>query len=507
VTRGRTALSREQQEKNEVLVKAVRGRRGLALVALGLLVGGCGGSSKGRYGGVVSATVSTSELSSQGGSVTIEAQVSATNTSTVYALLTLAGAAPLRVDLANTTGSHYAGTVHLPANPGGGDQVYRVEIYARNLLNELLGPVSAGTITVRGSGAVTDLPPAVTAADLSPASLPAAGGNVEVTVQVEDRDRTPVQQVYLLITGASGTTRLDLVRTAGDAQKGTYQGTFSAPPNATPTAAFYVVSAYAEDTGNLKTGPIFVGSVQVAGVAVAMDRPPTVSQPQVTPVTLPDSGGTVTVSVEVEDRDETPVRTVTLEVIRPDATVEQVPLARTAGTAQAGTYQGQFVVPDNPATGAALYVVVAYAEDTADQQTGPIFVGNVSVAGKGVPVDQPPTVSQAQVTPTELTFEGGPIALEATVTDPDASGVESVFAEITQPDRTIRRVSLARIAGDAAHGTYRGTLDLPGNAGTVAQTYEVVIGARDTAQLSATPVTAGRVTVAALQPPPEPPSD
>jgi len=106
-----------------------------------------------------------------------------------------------------------------------------------------------------------------------------------------------------------------------------------------------------------------------------------------------------------------------------------------------------------------------------------------------------------------LTFEGGPITLEATVTDPDASGAESVFAEITQPDRTIRRVSLARIAGDAAHGTYRGTLDLPGNAGTVAQTYEVVVGARDTAQLSATPVTAGWVTVAALQPPPEPPSD
>lgn len=475
-------------------------------MALGLMVWGCGGGSKGRYGGVVSFRVSTTELTSQGGPVTIEAQVN-TNTSTVYALLTLAGAAPLRVDMAPTTGSLYAGTVRLPANPGVGDQVYRVEIYTRNLLNELLGPVSAGTVTVRGSGAEVDLPPALTASDLSPASLPAAGGNVEVTVQVEDQDQTPVQQVYLLITGAAGTTRLDLARTAGDARKGTYRGTLALPPNATPTAAFYVVSAYAEDTGNRKTGPIFVGSVQVAGVAAGIDRPPVVSQPQVAPVTLPDSGGTVTVSVEVEDRDETPVRAVTLEVIRPDATAESVPLARIAGTAQAGTYRGQFTVPENLETGAALYVVVAYAEDTADQKAGPIFVGNVSVAGKGAPVNQPPAISQAQVAPTELTFEGGPITLTATVVDSDANGVESVFAEIVQPDSTIRRISLARIAGDAASGTYRGTLDLPGNAGAVAQTYEVVVGARDTAQLSATPVAAGRVTVAGLALPPEPPSD
>lgn len=489
-------------------VKSVRGVRGWVLVTWGLALLGCGGSSKGRYGGVVGATVSTSELPRGGGAVTIEAQVTSTNTSKVYALLTLAGAAPLRVDMANTMGSRYAGAVHLPANPGEGDQVYRVEIYALNLLNELLGPVSAGTITVKGSGAARDLPPTLTVTDLSPASLPATGGNVGIAVQVEDGDKTPVQQVYLIIIRPDGSTlRLDLNRTADDAQSGTYQGTFTVPPNTASTAAFYVVSAYAEDTGNLKTGPIFVGSVRVAGGGVVIDRPPAISHPQVTPTTLPNTGGSVTVAVDIEDADETPVKTAYLGVIRPDATTAEVPLTRTAGTAQAGTYQGLFLLPENPATGAALYVVVAYAEDTAGQKAGPIFVGNVGVAGKEVPVDQPPIISQVNVIPRDLSFEGGEITVSATVVDPDTSGVESVFAEIVQPDSSIWRMSLSLIAGDAAQGTYQGTLNLPGSAGAVVQIYEVVIGARDTAQLSATPVTGERVTVAGLSLPPELPAD
>lgn len=238
--------------------------------------GGCGGNKKPRYGSVVSATVSTAELPSNGGMVTIEAEVSYTNTSAVYASLTLTGAPPREVDLTNTTGTHYRGTVHLPANPGLGDQVYRVELYARNLLNELLGPVSAGTIRVRGAGTGTtdNQPPMVTQATVAPASLPVEGGGITVSAQVGDADEAPVESVFAEIAQGDGTFwRWTLERISGDAQEGAYRGSFDLPGNPTATAQTYTVAVSAQDTVQAVATPVSAGAVIVAGLNVPPDPP------------------------------------------------------------------------------------------------------------------------------------------------------------------------------------------------------------------------------------------
>ncbi len=80
------------------------------------------------------------------------------------------------------------------------------------------------------------------------------------------------------------------------------------------------------------------------------------------------------------------------------------------------------------------------------------FVLDGCVGGRGETA--PPTISDVQVSPTQLRFVGGEVTVSAKVSDP--SGVTEVWAEVQKPDGTKEQVAMS-LAGEVYRGTIRAT--------------------------------------------------
>lgn len=105
--------------------------------------------------------------------------------------------------------------------------------------------------------------------------------------------------------------------------------------------------------------------------------------------------------------------------------------------------------------------------------------------------EDPPVVTDASVTPTQLPKAGGTVTITATVTDD--VGVQQVYAEISGSDGSYTSVGLAHTTGS----TYQGTTTIPGNGTEEERSYSIVVFAADAAQNYSEGVGAGEVSVEA----------
>ena len=124
--------------------------------------------------------------------------------------------------------------------------------------------------------------------------------------------------------------------------------------------------------------------------------------------------------------------------------------------------------------------------------------------GGGAGVDRtPPSISNPRVSPQELDFYGGEVAVSAEVSD--SSGVEAVWAVVEGPGGS-QTVELAQGEGES----WSGAFEVEGNLGEEPVEYKIYIRARDKAGNETpepgVPEEGLTVTVRATSRPPQPPS-
>lgn len=333
--------------------------------------------------------------------------------------------------------------------------------------------------------------PMLSSPSVTPDILPSTGGNALASVTAVDN--VGLDLVEVVVTNPD-TTESRFTMTAGSGNE--YQKQLPFPANPTSTPQVYKLLFSARDaTGNLTTLP--GGTVMVSPADLAA---PTIVSCQVTPTSLPFSGGLVNISAVVTDN--IGVATVIAIVNPPTGPDVNVPLTRGEGDEWSGTYN----VPGNTGTETASYGVQIQADDASGNSDTEVC-DTVTVAGRDL---TPPTISNPQISPTSLPPSGGQVVIRAMVTD--AGGVDSVLAKVylgaipgstrPRPRGGITPVPTEPVAvpmTSIGKDLYEGVFQAPPNEGTTALTYNVVVEARDTSN-NPSSLAAGSFTVAAEVP-------
>jgi hypothetical protein len=134
---------------------------------------------------------------------------------------------------------NYFGTLEAPANYSEAAMSYSVEVQAYDLHNNF-NAASIGEVQVEGQPQF-DEGPYVSMAEITPQTLPAAGGTV--TIGAEAGDNRAVASVVATITTLAGTTEVPLQPVSSSR----YEGSFEVPANPGPLATEYLVEVVAED--------------------------------------------------------------------------------------------------------------------------------------------------------------------------------------------------------------------------------------------------------------------
>lgn len=145
---------------------------------------------------------------------------------------------------------------------------------------------------VPAAASADDNPPFINSASFSPADLPSSGGTVTVTASVVDD--VGVGEVHADVSGDVNTS---VVMTHAGSDN--WSGTFEVPPNSTDLQQAFFVEVYATDS-NGALAELFAGQGSVAQ-PMPLDEPPVVLDPSVTPVSIPYTGGNVSLGVTARD--------------------------------------------------------------------------------------------------------------------------------------------------------------------------------------------------------------
>ena len=421
-------------------------------------------------------SIDPTELSSDGGNVTIQASADDDHSvSEVYVTLS-SPEGFTTVYLVPAGGSGWQGSFTAPANTSRTTAVvYTTQATAID---------DAGQSAFADGPAISVAPvpnqePVVSSPSVAPVSLPATGGSVTIRADADDPDGT-VAQVHADITRPDGSViTLTMSQPAADAP---YEVDWTAPANTAEAAAEHVVSVAAVDNDGA-LGSADAGSVTVDGVP-PFDESPDVFDTALTPATLPAPGGEVTIGASATD--DRAVSEVYAVVTAPGGASSHVPMDPVSGSG----YEGVFTVPANLQFAPSAYQVEVIALDDIGQQ-GSESAGTVTVAAR---VDQPPQVTGAAVVP--ATLAGGGLArIRATVTEDREMGV--VYALVRGPDGIQTRVQMSAASGDT---TYEGLFTAPENLTAGPVVYAVEVVAKDLAGLT------GRASAGALTVTPAPPA-
>jgi hypothetical protein len=214
----------------------------------------------------------------------------------------------------------------------------------------------------------------------------------------------------------------------------------------------------------------------------AADDGPVVTNVHITPITLPSTGGTVTVTADVVA--DLGVFSVEADAYGPGFLTAPMLLTNN----DTGTYTGAFDIGPNFDEAPVLYQIEVSAVDTVSATTI-VFAGDVEVRGNP-PFNEKPAVWDPSVAPTSLPTSGGAVNLAVNASDLD--GISEAHAWITGPAGESRDVPLQAIGGDR----FTGVFDAPANTGIFPAYYEVEFAVMDGIGQQ-TIVSGERVTVAA----------
>ncbi len=265
------------------------------------------------------------------------------------------------------------------------------------MLIAMAGALLVGTASANADEEEVDsTPPVITNGLLSPSSLPSAGGNVQISVDIIDE--SGVQMTTAQVYGSDGTYQaITLYQGNGD----TYFGTLEAPANYSEGIASYSVEVQAYDLHN-NYNASYIGEVQVEGQP-QFDEAPWISTTEMYPQFLPAEGGTATIIAEAGDNRGLSAVYATITPVSGGATAE-VGLNGVSSSRFEGTYE----VPANTGPLAAEYIVEVVVQDDIGQE-GRASAGTITVAAP----PPPPSAGLLEVSPLERSFGQVAIGREA----------------------------------------------------------------------------------------------
>lgn len=300
-------------------------------------------------------------------------------------------------------------------------------------------------------------PPTILSCDATPRSLPSLGGSVHIVAEVIDG--TGVNSVTAFVTLQGGGTSQVPLNPVPDTNR--YEGFFQAPGNPMTSPRTYGVKIEAFDLSANRSAAD-CGTFTVA----AFDNvPPTITNCDVTPRSLPNFGGYLTFKADITD--VSGIQSAKVVVTNPDNSETVVPLfAPPTGS----TYQGTYMVPGNPGPADRIYGVRFEATDNASNKA----VAPCGTYTVTAPDQTGPAFANCQVIPRALPASGGTVTIRADITDP--SGVLGAEAVVTYPDASTVHIPLTP---QGTSSTYQGTFTAPANSALSPATYAVKITATD----------------------------
>ena len=240
--------------------------------------------------------------------------------------------------------------------------------------NPLIGPSNAITFTV--TNPVAGQPLQITTTSLQNAS---SGAPYSTTLAAKGGSGTGYK--WSLSSGLlpSGFT----LSSAGVLSS---TGSPAAPPN-----AYGFTVQITDSAGNLATQALILVIICAQGCS----QRPLLSLPSAVPSTFAYAGGTVTLSVAIQDAGAGGIQIAAAKVQLPDGTTTSVPLVLAAGSATNGTWRGQYTLPTNFGQASQVYNASFSALDDMGNlgQTPPV---PITVAAPG-PSD--PSIQLTSVPP------------------------------------------------------------------------------------------------------------
>jgi hypothetical protein len=191
--------------------------------------------------------------------------------------------------------------------------------------------------------------------------------------------------------------------------------------------------------------------------ATALATPPNITDFYFDPMgPLPYEGGTIEVHAQIAS-DAEPV---VADAVITGPTTYTVRLSTSPG----GDTSGLVNIPGNPTREPVSWRVDVRATDE-NGESSTQTVGSIGVDPD--PVDDPPAVSDASVSPSNVPSGGGTVTLSARASD--RYGITEANAVVTRPDGTDETVPLTNAGGDL----YTAQYSVPANTGTTGQSYLV----------------------------------
>jgi hypothetical protein len=259
------------------------------------------------------------------------------------------------------------------------------------LLLTIVGAAGADEEEIDSTG------PVIANGVLSPSSLPSAGGNAQISVDIIDE--SGVQMTTAQVYGSDGSYQaIPLYQGDGD----TYFGTLEAPANYSDATMSYSVEVQAYDLYN-NYNANSIGEVQVEGQP-QFDEAPWISMTELWPQFLPAAGGTATIAAEAGDNRGLGAVYATITPVGGGDSTE-VGLNGVSSSRFEGTYE----VPANAGPLAAEYLVEVVVQDDIGQE-GRATAGTITVE----PPPPPPSAGLLEVSPLERSFGQVAIGKEAT---------------------------------------------------------------------------------------------
>jgi hypothetical protein len=219
-------------------------------------------------------------------------------------------------------------------------------------------------------------PPSIKSASVSPNSLPAEGGTIVLTTEVESDCGV---EIYAEVNTSEGLQYSFQMLPTGDLNGDlrSYKSEIAAPANyqESPFTYEFTIRALDDFEGSRE---MFAGVTEVAATP-QFDEAPYVSNAVVTPTSLGTEGGWVTISADVSDNRS--VNYVFADIMLPNETLKEVPLEPVSSS----HFVGHYKAPANYGTAAAKYSVTVYGEDDIGQQRSE-SAGTFSVAGRPGPL-------------------------------------------------------------------------------------------------------------------------
>ena len=312
---------------------------------------------------------------------------------------------------------------------------------------------------------------------VTPTDLGSEGGDVLFSVSASDDHA--VSEVYVSLFGSDGSTTT--VHLAGVSSLN-WEGTFTAPANTSRTAPVtYATQATALDDAGQSA---FSDGPQIT-VAPVPNQEPVVSNPSVTPVSLPPAGGEVTIRADAMDPDGS-LTDVHADITHPDGSITSLTMNQPSVDAP---YEVVWTAPANNDTDSPKEHVVTVVAVDDEGASGFAEAGSVTVDGPP-PFDELPDVFDSLLTPTTLPAGGGEVSVEASATDDRA--MSEVYAVVTAPDGTTTQVPMEGVSSSR----YQGDFTLPANTRFSPASYSVEVTALDDIGQPGTEA-AGTVKVAA----------